>query len=503
MSVDVDVLIVGAGLSGIGAAYRLQTESPQRTFTIVERRQAVGGTWDLFRYPGVRSDSDMYTLSYPFKPWTNKKAIADGADIRDYLEEASHEFGIANKIQYGRHVTDASWNSDDATWTVTVTVDDGTIETIRTNFLYLCSGYYSYDEGYLPDFDGFNDFQGEVIHPQFWPENADYANKNVVIIGSGATAVTLLPAMAKTAKHVTMLQRTPTYMLSQPDFDPIARIGGKFLPKQFVHNISRLRYAIMTVSFYMLCRAFPKASRKILLDLARKASPEGLDPKHLTPPYMPWDQRLCVVPKRDLFDVLKTGKATIVTDSIDRFTPTGIQAVSGEHLDADVIVTATGLKLVAFGEINLSVDGEKINTSEVLAYKGTMFSGLPNLAWCIGYTNASWTLRANLTWSYVTGFLNTLDQRGYAYGVPTLPASAMDTAPSFDLDSGYIQRAAEVLPKAGKKRPWTVRQNWFLDTWDAKTHDVDADMRWVRRSDLPPMTSTDGEVSANHEESVV
>lgn len=483
MRVDVEVLIVGAGLSGIGAAHRLKTESPQRSFKIVERRQAIGGTWDIFRYPGVRSDSDMYTLSFPFKAWTNPKAIADGADIREYLVEAAHEFGIADQIEYGRHVTDASWNSADATWTVTMTVDDGSIETIRTNFLYLCSGYYSYDEGYLPEFPGYSNFEGEVIHPQFWPEKADYRDKNVVIIGSGATAITLLPAMAEQAKSVTMLQRTPTYMLSQPTFDPIARLGRFILPKQVVHRIARLRYAIMTVGFYMLCRAFPKTSRHILLDLAKRASPDDLDPKHLTPPYMPWDQRLCVVPKRDLFNTLNSGKAQIVTDSIETFTADGITTASGEQLDADVIVTATGLKLVAFGDINLSVDGEKVESSETLAYKGTMFSGLPNLAWCIGYTNASWTLRANLTWSYVTEFLNVLDQRGYAYGVPT-PRKRMNTSPSFDLDAGYIQRASGVLPKAGNKRPWTVRQNWFLDTWDARTHDVDADMRWVRRSDL-------------------
>ncbi len=484
MSVDVDVLIVGAGLSGIGAAHRLATESPQRTFAIVERRNSIGGTWDLFRYPGVRSDSDMYTLSFPFKPWTNPKAIADGADIRDYLIEAAQEFGIADRISYGKHVTDASWNSEDATWAVTMTTSEGSIETLRTNFLYLCSGYYSYDEGYLPEFPGYSDFKGETIHPQFWPEHADYKGKNVVIVGSGATAITLLPAMAEQAKSVTMLQRTPTYMLSQPTFDPIARLGRFIMPAQWAHRLSRLRYAIMTVGFYMFCRAFPKTARTVLLGMAKQASPDSLDPKHLTPPYMPWDQRLCVVPKKDLFNALKSGKANIVTDTIKTFTPTGVETASGEHLDADIIVTATGLKLVAFGNINLSVDGEKVNTSEVLAYKGTMFSGLPNLAWCIGYTNASWTLRANLTWSYVTQFLNTLDQRGYAYGVPTPSATRMKTASSFDLDSGYIQRAADVLPQAGTKRPWTVRQNWFLDTWDAKTHDVDEDIRWVRLSDL-------------------
>lgn len=490
MSVDVDVLIVGAGLSGIGAAYRLQTESPQRSFRIVERRDAIGGTWDLFRYPGIRSDSDMYTLSFPFKPWTHHKAIADGGDIRNYLAEAAHDYGIDKKIDYGRHVTDASWSSEDATWTVTMTLADGSIDIVRANFLYLCSGYFSYEEGYLPEFPGYDNFAGDLIHPQFWPEDLSWDDKKVVIVGSGATAITLLPEMAKKAASVTMLQRTPTYILSQPSTDPVSRVARRFLPDSWVHSITRRRYAIMTVAFFMFCRAFPRLSRSILLGLAKRSSPGDLDPKHLTPPYNPWDQRLCVVPSGDLYKALKGGRAHIVTDHVQNFRPDGIDLASGEHLDADIIVTATGLKLVAFGEINLSVDGEKINSSEVHVYKGAMFSGLPNLAWCVGYTNASWTLRVNITWSYVTKFLNVLDQRGYAYGVPEMSEETPST-PSLDLEAGYVERAAEVLPRSGKRLPWRVRQNWFLDTWDARKSDPDQDMRWVRRSDLPAAKETD------------
>lgn len=484
MNVDVDVLIVGAGLSGIGAAHRLITENPNRTFRIVERRDAIGGTWDLFRYPGVRSDSDMYTLSYPFKPWTNRKAIADGADIKKYLEDTAVEYGIADRISYGRKVTNAEWSSDEAVWTVTMELADGTNETVRTNFLYLCSGYYNYDEGHLPQFEGADDFTGEVVHPQFWPDDLDWRNKHVAIIGSGATAITLLPAMAKDATKVTMLQRTPTYLVSQPQTNPLVRAARKVLPAGLVHAVTRRAYAIGTVGLYLFCRAFPKLARKILVGAARKQSPADLDPRHLEPPYKPWDQRLCVVPDGDLFKTLKNGRGDIVTGHIDRFTPSGIQLTDGTHIEADIIVTATGLSLVAFGNIDLQVDGRKIESNDVYAYKGTMFSGIPNLAWCIGYTNASWTLRANITWGYVSQFLKVLDSRGYAYGVPT-PTVSLDSRPTFDLDAGYIQRAADILPRAGSKRPWTVRQNWFLDTWDSRTHDPDQDMVWVRKSDLP------------------
>lgn len=484
MTDHVDVLIVGAGLSGIGAAYRLQKRAPRKTYAVLEQRDAIGGTWDLFRYPGVRSDSDMYTLSFPFEPWTNPKAIADGDDIRQYLESTAAKHGIAEKIRFGRRVTTAEWSSDDATWTVTSTLKDGSSETITASFLYLCSGYYSYDEGYTPDFPGLETFEGQVVHPQFWPEDLDYAGRNVVIIGSGATAITLLPSMAQDAAKVTMLQRTPTFILSQPGSDPFANVARKVLPNRLVHRITRLRYAVMTVGFYMLCRAFPKVARRILLGLTGRSMP-NVDRKNLQPPYQPWDQRLCVVPGGDLYRSVRSGQADIVTDTIAEFTPKGIALTSGEHLDADVVVTATGLKLVAMGQIDVTIDGTKVDPHELYTYKGQMFSGVPNLAWCVGYTNASWTLRADLTWKYVADYLNHLDARGYAYGTPDPAADFGHDARLLDLESGYIARADELLPRSGARTPWKVRQNWFLDSWDAKHTDLDEDMLWVRTADLP------------------
>ncbi|MFD1859820.1 NAD(P)/FAD-dependent oxidoreductase [Aeromicrobium camelliae] len=484
MSTDhVDVLIVGAGLSGIGAAYRLQEMSPGKTYAVLEQREQIGGTWDLFRYPGVRSDSDMYTLSYPFRPWTNEKAIADGGDIRQYIVDTAREAGIAPHIRYGRRVESASWSSEDALWTVTSRLDDGSTETVTASFLYLCSGYYSYDEGYTPPFRGIEDYEGRVVHPQFWPEDLDYAGKNVVIIGSGATAITLLPSMARDAAKVTMLQRSPTYILSQPGKDPIANVARRLLPQQLVHRATRLRYAVVTVGFYVFCRTFPKLARRILLGLAQRQAPE-LDSKHLSPYYKPWDQRLCVVPGGDLWRVVREGKADIVTDHIEEFTPKGIALKSGEHLDADIVVTATGLQLVALGQIDVSVDGRTIDPHELYTYKGLMFSGVPNLAWCVGYTNASWTLRADLTWKYVARYLNHLDEHGYAYGMPDPAGASGDPAPILDLESNYIKRVEDKLPLQGSRRPWTIRQNWFLDAWDARRTDLDEEMIWVRRSEL-------------------
>ncbi|MFH7323496.1 flavin-containing monooxygenase [Aeromicrobium sp. JJY06] len=488
MTEHVDVLIVGAGLSGIGAAYRLQERAPGKSYAVLEQRDAIGGTWDLFRYPGVRSDSDMYTLSFPFEPWTHPKAIADGDDIRHYLETTAAKHGIADRIRFGRRVTTAEWSSDDATWTVTSTVKDGSTEVVTASFLYLCSGYYSYEEGYTPDFPGLEDFEGEVVHPQFWPEGLDHAGKKVVVIGSGATAVTLLPSMAKDAEKVTMLQRTPTYVLSQPGSDPVANAARKVLPAGLVHRVARLRYAVMTVGFYMFCRAFPRASRSILLGLTGRSMP-GVDRDSLTPPYKPWDQRLCVVPDGDLYQAVRAGKAEIVTDRITELTPKGVALASGEHLDADIVVTATGLKLVALGQIDVSIDGTKVNPHELYTYKGQMFSGVPNLAWCVGYTNASWTLRADLTWKYVADYLNHLDAKGYAYGIPDPDADFGHDARLLDLSSGYIARADELLPKSGARTPWKVRQNWFLDSWDARRTDLDEDMVWVRRADLPATRS--------------
>ena len=477
----VDVVIVGAGLSGIGAAYRLSTMSPGSSYAVLEARDAVGGTWDLFRYPGVRSDSDMYTLSYPFRPWTHRKAIADGADIREYIRSTAEEHGIAERIRYGHRVVGASWSSDDARWTVTSEVDGELVEQ-TCSFLFMCSGYYDYDEGYTPDFPGLEDFAGTVVHPQFWPEDLDYAGKKVVVIGSGATAITLLPSMAEQAGHVTMLQRSPTYITSLPQEDAISAGLRKVLPAGPAHRLTRLKNAATAIGFYEFCRRFPSAARKILLDRAQGAVPEGFDPQHLTPRYDPWDQRLCVVPNGDLWRTLRRGQASIVTDRIDSFDETGIRLVSGEHLDADVVVTATGLKVVALGKVAIDVDGEKVDPNERFVYKGLMISGVPNLAWCIGYTNASWTLRADLSWQYVARLLQHMREHGYVAGMPDPDAVGGQGAPALDLQSGYVQRAVGVLPQQGKERPWTVRQNWFLDAWDNRRTDLDEQMVWTKAS---------------------
>lgn len=470
----VDVLIVGAGLSGIGAAWRLQEQHPGKTYAVLEGRDAIGGTWDLFRYPGIRSDSDMYTLSFPFRPWKHRKSIADGSDIRQYIRDTAAEAGIEQHIRFGHRVVSAAWSSEDARWTVTARTEAGEV-TVTASFLYLCSGYYSYDSGYQPEFPGLGDFGGQVIHPQFWPEDLDYEGKKVVVIGSGATAVTLIPSMADDAAHVTMLQRSPTYITSLPGEDKLAQLTLKTLPDSVAHTVNRARMATTAIGFYQFCRKFPKAARKILLKRAKAALPEGYDMKHFTPSYDPWDQRLCIVPNGDLFKAIRRGKASVVTDTIKTFDATGIRLDSGAHLDADIVVTATGLNVVTFGTIALSVDGRDIDTSSLYTYKGLMFSGLPNLAWCVGYVNASWSLRADLSHNYVMKFLQHLDDHGYAYGMPD-PAGAHGDRPILDLTSGYVQRVLDVLPKQGDSQPWTIRQNWMLDSLDMRKTDVTEDM---------------------------
>lgn len=479
----VDVVIVGAGLSGIGAAHRLSTLSPGSTYTILEARDAIGGTWDLFRYPGVRSDSDMYTLSYPFRPWRNRQAIAAGGDIREYIRSTAEEQGITDRIRFGHKVLAASWSSEDARWTLTCEVDGATVEQ-TCSFLFMCSGYYDYDEGYTPEFPGIEDFGGTVVHPQFWPEDLDTTGKKVVVIGSGATAITLVPSMAEDAEHVTMLQRSPTYITSLPQEDAISAGLRKVLPAGAAHRATRVKNAAMAIGFYEFCRAFPKQARSLLLKRAERSAPEGFDPEHLTPRYDPWDQRLCVVPDGDLWRTLRRGRASIVTDHIESFDETGIRLTSGRHLDADVVVTATGLKVVALGKVAIDVDGEKVDPHDRYVYKGLMLSGVPNLAWCIGYTNASWTLKADLSWQYVARLLEHMRAHGYVAGAPDPEGVHGETAPALDLQSGYVQRAIGVLPQQGRERPWTVRQNWFLDAWDHRRTDLDEAMVWTRAEDL-------------------
>ena len=459
-----DVLIVGAGLSGIGAAYHLQKKCPNKSYAIIERRQAIGGTWDLFRYPGIRSDSDMFTLGYNFKPWTSPKAIADGTAIREYVQETARENGIDKKIRYGLRVRTASWSSKTATWTVEAEREpSGEVITFTCNFLQMCSGYYNYDQGYTPEFAGLSDFKGQVIHPQKWTKDIDYTNKKVVIIGSGATAVTLLPAMTDKAAHVTMLQRSPTYVISVPEEDIISNKLRRFLPEKLVYRLGRTRNVGLTMMFYRLSREKPALIRRFLLKQVRRQVGKDFDMTHFSPNYKPWDERVCAVPDGDLFKVLKQGKASIVTDHIDCFTEKGIRLTSGKELEADLIVTATGLNLQLFGGMAVTVDGKEMKMGETMNYKGAMFRDVPNLAMTFGYTNASWTLKADLTSEFVCRLLNTMDKKGVKQCTPRNTDPSVVEENFLNLASGYIQRAAGNLPKQGNKSPWKLYQNYALD----------------------------------------
>jgi monooxygenase len=464
-----DVIVVGAGLSGIGAAYHLQRNCPGKRYAILEGRDAIGGTWDLFRYPGIRSDSDMYTLGYSFKPWGEAKAIADGPSIRKYVRETASENGIDSKIRFRHMVKRANWSSADARWTIEAEVGEAEVgeakEIVRytCNFLFMCSGYYAYSGGYDPDFVGRADFQGTVVHPQKWPEDLDYANKNVVVIGSGATAVTLVPEMAKEAAHVTMLQRSPTYVVSRPAEDAGANWLRARLPAKLAYALVRWRNVLFGMYFFNMARKKPARVKKYLIDMVQKELGPDYDVNtHFTPRYNPWDQRLCLVPDSDLFQSLKSGKASVVTDQIEHFTPGGIKLASGQELPADIIVTATGLKLELLGGLQVSVDGEAKNLSKSMSYKGMMYSDVPNLASCFGYTNASWTLKCDLTCEYVCRLINYMDARGLSAATPKRDAS-VEEAPWLDFSSGYVQRAAEVLPRQGTKKPWKLYQNYALD----------------------------------------
>ena len=491
-----DVLIVGAGLSGVGAGYRLQTECPGKSYAILEGRSTMGGTWDLFRYPGVRSDSDMFTLGYPFRPWKEAKAIADGASILNYIRETASEYGIDRRIRFNQRVKAARWSTPDARWTVEAEVE-GRPVTYTCSFLYLCSGYYSYRGGFAPAFPGIDKFQGRVVHPQQWPDDLDYAGKRVVVIGSGATAVTLIPSMAETAEHVTMLQRSPSYITALPANDVLADAIRRRLPAQRAHSIVRWKNITLTQGMYQVCRRAPKLATRLLQGGVRRHVGDNvaIDP-HFTPAYKPWDQRLCLVPDGDLFNSLRSGKASVVTDRIAAFTPTGIDLESGGHLDADIVITATGLKMVAVGELELEVDGTPVKTGETLVYKGLMFSGVPNFAWCVGYTNASWTLRADLSSRYVCRFLDYLDRHGFDYGVPASDEGDPDQRPILDLTSGYVMRAVDFLPKQGSRSPWRLRQNYFLDSATMWFSRINESMRFGRRRPVMPGAHVAAEVNA-------
>ncbi|MEU2034057.1 flavin-containing monooxygenase [Nocardia amamiensis] len=463
-----DVVIVGAGLSGIGAAYRLQTECHAKTYAILEARDTLGGTWDLFRYPGVRSDSDMFTLGYPFKPWLESKSLADGPSILRYITETATEYGIDRHIRYRTKVLAADWDSQAARWTLTLEHRDaaGTVETrtLTCGFLYSCAGYYDYERPYAPEFPGIASYSGTVVHPQFWPEDLDYRGKRVVVIGSGATAVTLVPALAGQAELVTMLQRTPTWISAIPGRDELADKIRALLPARLAHRAIRTKNILFAIGFYQYCRRRPESARKFLTGLTtRILKDDKLVAEHFTPSYNPWDQRLCAVPDADFFKAMKKGKAEVVTDHIDAFVPEGIRLKSGRVLEADVVVTATGLQLRAFGGISPSVDGARVDLSEQFVWQGTMITGVPNFAVCIGYTNASWTLRADLTSRLVCKVLCHMDRKGYAAVVPE-PRGNLGERPLLDLASGYIQRSIGEFPRQGDRHPWRVRQNYLLDS---------------------------------------
>lgn len=475
MTEHFDVIVVGAGLSGIGAAYHLETLCPERSYAVLEARADVGGTWDLFRYPGIRSDSDMFTLGYRFKPWLEQKAIADGPSILSYVKETARENGIDRKIRFRHAVKRASWSSDTARWTLEVERGEAA-EPVRftTSFLYTCCGYYDYDKGHEPDFPGKERFRGTVVHPQHWPADLSYAGKRVVVIGSGATAMTLVPELAKTAGHVVMLQRSPTYVVSLPAEDAIANALRKRLPATVAYDLTRWKNVLVGLFFYQFARRYPARAKKRIVGLVREALGPSFDvEKHFTPRYGVWDQRVCLVPDGDLFDALRSGRASVVTDHIETFTEKGIRLRSGEELEADLVVTATGLELRFLGGMELSVDGRRVVPSEHTNYKGMMLDDVPNLFMTFGYTNASWTLKADLTAEYVCRLLRHMQAIGAETCTPRRTDPTVKDEPFLDFSSGYVQRALARFPKQGSKRPWKLYQNYLLDVVSLRHGAVD------------------------------
>ncbi len=474
----VDVLIVGAGLSGIGAAHHLQDRLPHKRYAIFEARETIGGTWDLFRYPGVRSDSDMFTLGYRFRPWSDSRALADGPSILDYVRDTAREDGIDRRVRFGHRVRHASWSSEDARWTVET---DGRPD-ITCDFLYVCGGYYRYDQGYLPEFADIERYEGQLVHPQFWPEDLDYAGRRILVIGSGATAVTLVPALAEQAGHVTMLQRSPSYILSVPSVDPIVNGLRRILGPRASYALARWKNVAIATLVYEACQRRPKFMRSLLRRLVTRALPQGYDvDTHFNPAYGPWDQRLCLVPDGDLFKALSRGRASMVTERIERFTPAGVRLESGIELEADIIVTATGLNLLALGGIELSVDGAPVSVPERLAYKSMMLSGVPNLAFTIGYTNASWTLKADLVAEYVCRLLARMERDGYRQCVPVDDDPTIERRPLLDFAAGYVQRSVHLFPKRGSRAPWQLGQSYPHDVLSLRHGGLDdAALRFQR-----------------------
>lgn len=480
----VDVLIVGAGLSGIGAGARLELERPGTSYAVLEARGAIGGTWDLFRYPGIRSDSDMLTLGYPFRPWLGGQVFADGPSIRAYVEDTARELGVDRHVRLHHRVTSARWTSHDARWTVTVERSDtGDVVELTCSFLYACAGYYRYDHGYEPAFDGMDGFRGTVVHPQTWPEDLELEGRRVVVVGSGATAITLVPSLAEVCEHVVMLQRSPTYVAALPSRDRVADLARRVLPPEAAYRVARAKSIGLSSLSYQLSRRFPDAMRRQLVSGARRLLPEGYDvERHFGPRYAPWDQRLCVAPDGDLFAAIASGRAEVVTDRIARFTADGLLLESGAELAADVVVLATGLELQLVGGLVLEVDGELVDPPSTVAYKGLMLSGVPNFAFAIGYTNASWTLRCDLASRYVCRLLDRMAQTGYEVVTP-LPPPDGARLPLLDLTSGYVQRAIAMLPKQGTREPWRVKQSYRYDRRVMMRSALDDDgVRWSRRT---------------------
>jgi monooxygenase len=466
MTEHVDVLIIGAGISGISAAWHVQHRCPTKSYAILEARSDLGGTWDLFRYPGIRSDSDMYTLGFRFRPWTSTQAIADGPAILGYLRETADKYGIDNHIRYRHKMVAADWSEAEGHWRVRIT-HDGRESEISASFLFMCSGYYNYDAPYAPEFTGRDEFTGAIVHPQQWPEDLDYDGKNVVVIGSGATAVTLVPALADSgAGHVTMLQRSPTYIVSLPDKDVIAERLIRWLPPRGAYTLTRWKNIALQSTMYRACRRLPQRMRKVLLTGVKRQLPTGFDvEKHFGPRYNPWDQRLCLVPNGDLFRSIRQGRTDVVTDSIERFTPTGIKLASGTELPADIIITATGLNLQLFGGAAISIDGVPVDMTQAMAYKGMMLSGLPNLVYTVGYTNIGWTLKADLVSEFACRLMNFMDEDGYDIVVARHPGDEVEERPFLDFTPGYVLRALDQLPKQGSVKPWRLNMNYLLDAW--------------------------------------
>jgi len=477
----VDVLIVGAGLSGIAAGYHLQASCPGKSYAILESRDSIGGTWDLFRYPGIRSDSDMFTLGYGFRPWKAAKAIADGPAILEYVKDTAREYGIDRHIRFNHRVIRATWSSDEQRWTVEAErTDTGETVHLTADFLFSCTGYYRYDEGYTPELPGTERFKGRIVHPQHWTDDIDYAGKRVVVVGSGATAVTLVPAMAPDAAHVTMLQRSPSYVVSLPNEDPIAKVLHRLLPERWAHSALRWKNVLLMMASFQLSRRAPKFMRKLMRAGVKKALPEGYDvDTHFNPRYNPWDQRVCLVPDGDLFEAIGSGRASVVTDRIETFTETGIRLESGQTLEADIVITATGLNLLALGGMELSVDGREVDPSQALTYRGMMISDVPNLALAVGYTNASWTLKADLICRYVARLLNHMDVRGYTQATPRPERTDGPAQPFLNLTSGYVQRAVDQFPRQGAEAPWRIHQNYLRDIALIRRGDLEEGMEFA------------------------